>query len=116
MAKSVGRPVRKNTPAAKKHREEEKARYNKLPVSKRQSIVQTRDKEAQRKADAKRLKTQRGERNAYHKEQAKAVKGVAPGGSCSSCGSKKNVERHHIRGKVIKLCATCHARARKGSK
>lgn len=116
MAKSVGRPARNKSAAAKKHAAQEKARYNKLPVSKRKSIVQTRDKEAQRKADAKRLATQRTERNQYHKEQAAAVKKVPPGGKCSSCGSTKNVERHHIGGKVTKLCPTCHAKARRARK
>ena len=112
----VGRPAKKNTPAAKKHRAAEKARYNKLPLSERRALVQNRDKEAQRRADAKRLASQREKRNAYHKEQAAAVKAVPPGGKCASCGSTKNVERHHIGGKVRKLCATCHAKARRAQK
>ncbi len=99
--------------AAAKHRDSERERYKKLPLAKRRKIVQERDKQAQRDGDARRYAKDKAGRDAYHREQAKAVKGVPTGGVCSRCGSKRNVERHHSGGKIVKLCATCHAKARR---
>jgi hypothetical protein len=92
-----GRPATNKSAAAKKHAAAEKKRYQSLPVSKRQSIVQTRDKEAQRRADEKRAS--QPARKAYKKQDAKAVSKVPKGKVCAVCGSKVNVQRHVVNGK-----------------
>jgi hypothetical protein len=105
-----GRPVTKTGPAAAKSRAASKKSYAKMTPAERTSLVQGRDKEAQRAGDARRLAKARPARNEYHKKQAQAVKGVPSGGKCSACGSTTNVERHHIGGKVVKLCGKCHGK------
>ena len=105
-----GRPITKSTPAAAKSRASSKKSYAKMTPAERTSLVQNRDKEAQKRGDARRLEKARPARNAYHKKQAAAVKGVPSGGKCSSCGSTTNVERHHIGSKIVKLCGKCHGK------
>jgi len=96
--------AKKNAKARKK--------YQSTPLSERKALVQNRDKAAQRKADAKRLKTQRSERNAYHREQAKAKAKAGPKpATCQAPGCKNKPEFHH-QGTDKWLCPTHHARAR----
>jgi hypothetical protein len=108
----TGRPVTKAGAKAKRHRDQARKWYQKQSSSKRTSLVKNRSSEAQRKADAKRLSSQRSARNTYHREQARAVSGAPKPSKCSRCGSTSNVERHHSGGKVIALCAKCHAKVR----
>lgn len=112
MPKSVGRPATKTGAAAAKKRAAARKSYQSLPVEKRKAIVQNRDKEAQRKADAKRLASQRPERNKYHREQAKARSkaGKRPA-TCQAPGCKNKPEFHH-QGTDKWLCPTHHAKAR----
>lgn len=108
----TGRPVTKKGSAAKKHRDASRKEYQSLPVAKKNARVADRDKAAQRKADAKRLKKSHAKRNEYHRKQAAAVSGTPKPAKCPRCGSTKNVERHHY-GKVVRaMCAKCHAKAR----
>jgi len=107
----TGRPVTKKGPKAKAHREKARKWYQKQSTAKKDQLVANRDKEAQRKADAKRHSKARSERNEYNSEQQKAVKGVKAT-RCSRCGSTENVERHHKGKKVVALCGKCHAKAR----
>jgi hypothetical protein len=97
LASKRGRPATNKSAAAKKHAAAEKKRYNALPVSKRQSIVATRDKEAQRRADEKRAS--QPQRKAYRKQDAKAVAKVPKGTKCAVCGTTRNVQRHVVNGK-----------------
>lgn len=92
-----GRPATNKSAAAKKHAAAEKARYQKLPLSKRQSIVQTRDKQAQQRADEKRAS--QPQRKAYRRQDAKAVAKVPKGTKCAVCGTTRNVQRHVVNGK-----------------
>jgi hypothetical protein len=108
----TGRPVEKSGSAAKKHRTKAREWYQRQSPSKKSSLVASRDKEAQRKADAKRHSKSRSERNAYHSAQQKAVAGKKNPGKCARCGSTTNVELHHKGGRVTALCAKCHAKAR----
>jgi hypothetical protein len=115
----VGRPVTKAGSAAAKKRSAEKKRYNALPISKRKKLVQTRDKEAQRKADAKRLRTQKPERTEYHREQARSrPKSGAKPTVCQwpGCKVKKNLQWHHQGSRDRYLCPTHHAEARRRAK
>ncbi len=108
----TGRPATKRGSAAKKHRDASRKEYQSLPTAKKSARVTNRSKPAQRKADAKRLASQRTKRNEYHREQAAAVADVPKPTKCSVCGGTKNVERHHY-GKVVRaVCARCHARVR----
>ena len=111
MAKT-GRPVKKTGKKAAQHREAARKWYQKQSPSKKTALVTNRDKEAQRKADAKRHAKSRTERNEYHATQQKAVAGKKNPGKCSRCGSTTNVELHHKGGRVTALCAKCHAKAR----
>lgn len=112
MAKSVGRPVKKSGPAAAKKRAASRKEYQSKTPAERTAIVQSRNKEVQRRADAKRYAKSKTERDTYHREQARKVAGVKVPSKCSSCGSTQNVERHHRGSKVVALCAKCHAKAR----
>ena len=108
----VGRPVTKKGKAAAKHREASREEYRSLPVSKRKERVADRDSEAQRKADAKRLKNDHASRTAYHRADAKAVKGVPKGSKCARCGATTNIQRHVVGGKFKEyLCGRCNTRA-----
>lgn len=111
MAKT-GRPVTRTGRKAARHRIKARQWYQKQSPSKKDSLVSDRDKEAQRKADAKRHAKSRSARNAYHSKQQKAVAGKKNPGKCARCGSTTNVELHHKGGRVTALCAKCHARAR----
>lgn len=116
MAKSVGRPAKKKSAAAKKHAAAEKARYNKLPVSKRKAIVQNRDKAAQRKADEKR---DGPARDAYRKELSAAKKSAPPKPkTCQWPGCKRttSLQWHHQGSNDRYLCPTHHAQARRAAK
>ena len=111
MAK-VGRPVTKTGQKAAKHRKASREEYRGLPETGKKKRVTSRDKAAQRKADAKRLSSQRSKRNAYHKTDAKATKSVPKGSKCSNCGSTTNVQRHVVNGKFKNyLCGKCNTRA-----
>lgn len=106
----VGRPTTKKTAAAKKHAAAEKARYQKLPTSKKKAIVANRDKAAQRKADEKRAS--QPQRKAYRRQDAKGVRGVPKGRKCANCGSTENVQRHVVNGKFKEyLCGRCNVKA-----
>lgn len=50
------------------HAEAERSRYQALPKAKREAIVKTRDREAQRQADARRLERDRPKRNAKNRK------------------------------------------------
>jgi hypothetical protein len=104
----VGRPRTKTGKAAAKHRAQSREEYRSLPDSKKKARVANRDKEAQRKADAKRLSSQRDKRNSYHRTEAKALKGVPKGKKCShpGCNATTNIQRHVVNGKFKGyLCA-----------
>jgi len=109
--KSVGRPVSKTGAAAAKERAAKRKRYQSLPLSERKAIVQNRDKAAQRKADAKRYASQKTERDAYHKEQARAKSGKKKPATCQAPGCKNKPQFHH-QGTDKWLCPTHHAQAR----
>jgi hypothetical protein len=112
VAKSVGRPAKKTGAAAAKQRAASRKTYQSKSVAERKAIVQTRDKEAQRKGDAKRLASQRPARNKYHREQAaaRAKAGKRPA-TCQAPGCKNKPEFHH-QGTDKWLCPTHHALAR----
>jgi len=108
----AGRPVTKKGKAAAKHRKASREEYQKLPDSKKKARVSSRSKEAQRKADSKRLSTQRSKRNAYHKADARATRSIPKGTKCAKCGSTTNIQRHVVNGKFKEyLCGKCNSRA-----
>lgn len=108
----VGRPRTKTGKAAARHREQSREEYRSLPESKKKARVADRDKEAQRKADAKRLSSQRSKRNSYHRTEARALKDVPKGTKCGKCGSTRNVQRHVVKGKFKGyLCGRCNTNA-----
>ena len=113
MAKSVGRPATKTGAAAAKKRAAARKAYQALPLAKRKAIVQTRDKEAQRKGDAKRLAKSGPARNEYHRKQAQAkAKAPAKPSSCQYPGCKRTDIQFHHQGIDKWLCPTHHALAR----
>lgn len=108
----VGRPVTKTGAAAAKHRKQSREEYRELPASKKKARVASRDKAAQRSADAKRLSSQRDKRNSYHRTEAKVLKSVPKGTKCGKCGSTRNVQRHVVKGKFKGyLCGKCNTNA-----
>lgn len=108
----VGRPAKKTGKAAAAKRASSRKSYNAKSVTERKAIVQNRDKEAQRRGDAKRLAKSRPKRNAYHRLDAKATQGVPKGSKCASCGSTANVQRHVKNGKFSRyLCGRCNVKA-----
>jgi IS5 family transposase len=112
VSKSVGRPATKKGPAVAKKRAAARKAYQSLPLAKRKAIVQTRDKEAQRQGDARRLAKDKVARNAYHKEQAQAKTKASPKpATCQAPGCKNKPQFHH-QGKDAWLCPTHHALAR----
>lgn len=114
MPKSVGRPVTKTGAAAAKKRAKARKAYQSLPVAERKAKVQNRDKEAQKRADAKRYAKSKDERDAYHRDQARAkTKAPAKPKSCQWPGcTSTNIEFHHQGGDRW-LCPTHHAAARR---
>jgi hypothetical protein len=108
----VGRPTTKKGKAAQAKRLRSRKAYDSLSVSERQALVQKRDKSAQRKADAKRYRSQKSERDTYHRNDARATQGVPKGTKCAKCGSTRNVQRHVVRGKFVNyLCGRCNVAA-----
>lgn len=119
MAKSVGRPVTKTGAAAAKKRAAAKKAYRAKPLSERKAIVQNRDKDAQRKADAKRLSKSKGERTAYHREQARArAKAPPKPKTCQwpGCSRSDKLQWHHQGTNDKFYCPTHHAMARAKAK
>ena len=114
MAKSVGRPATKKGPAAERKRAASRKEYSSLPVAERKARVQRRDKDAQRAADARRYAKDKGERDAYHREQARA-KSKAPKkpAMCQWPGCRRTDIQFHHQGGDRWLCPTHHAQARK---
>lgn len=112
--------------AQKHHAAKERQRYQSLPKEKRQEIVQTRDRQAQQEADARRHERDKPKRLAKQKDwqkrtweeqapkrKARAVaqlKGKAS--ACAKCGSTRNLEAHHPDhskpSRIVTLCAKCH--------
>lgn len=101
----VGRPA---SGGNKKHRKVAREWYRKQSTAKKKQIVQTRDKEAQRRADRKRS----GEaRNQYHKKTNATQSKIASGtlqrpATCSRCGARTKTQYDHTTGKW--LCAKCN--------
>lgn len=109
-----GRPAVKKGKAAQAKRLASRKAYNSLSVAERKALVQGRDKEAVRRADRKRLATQKGERNAYHREQGKALKKAPPRPkTCQWPGCKRTDIQFHHQGIDKWLCPTHHAEARR---
>ena len=108
-----GRPATKKGKAAQAKRLASRKAYNSLPVSERKALVQNRDKAAQRKGDRKRLATQKTERNAYHREQGKAMKSASPRPKTCQWPGCKNKPQFHHQGRDQWLCPTHHAQARR---
>lgn len=115
MAKT-GRPVTKKGKAAARHRAASRSEYQSLTPAERKARVAARDKEAQRKADAKRLAKDPEGRRSYHREQAKArSKAPKKPANCQWPGcSSTDIEFHH-QGTDRWLCPRHHAMARRGN-
>jgi Asp-tRNA(Asn)/Glu-tRNA(Gln) amidotransferase A subunit family amidase len=116
LPKSVGRPVTKSGSAAAKKRAQSRKEYQSLTVAERKARVQNRDKEAQRRADAKRYAKSKGDRDAYHRDQAKAKTKAPPKPkACQWPGCKRTDIEFHHQGGDRWLCPTHHAAARRKS-
>lgn len=115
MAKT-GRPVTKRGSAAAKHRKASREEYQRLSAADKAKRVANRDKEAQRRADAKRLSSQKGKRNSYHREQAGAKRKAPPKPkTCTWPGCNRTDIQFHHQGVDRWLCPTHHAMARNRS-
>jgi hypothetical protein len=64
---NTGRPITKSGKGAAKKRTSARKWYQNLSDAEKQAYVQRRSKGAQRKADRKRLKSDKSKRNAYHR-------------------------------------------------
>lgn len=98
----TGRPITKKGAAAAKKRKQARSWYQRLSDKEKQAYVARRSKEAQRKADRKRLAKDRDGRNSYHRELTSKQHSLEKSGkmkqpkTCKYPGCKrKDVQFHH---------------------
>jgi FKBP-type peptidyl-prolyl cis-trans isomerase len=117
----TGRPITKKGAKAAKKRKQAREWYQSLSDSEKKAYVRRRSRAAQRKADAKRLRKDRADRNEYHRTKTSPQHQAEKSGKmkqpkkCAVCGSTENVQFHHtgkepLRGRY--LCAKHNNRSK----